>query len=78
MKYFKQLQECIGSYPNINLVISLESGHVSADELGELGRIDEKPKKPTVRKRKSHSSAAEILEFMKRGRKIKFNAGNTK
>lgn len=78
MKYFKQLQECIGSYPNINLVISLESGHVSADESGELGRIDEKPKKPTVRKRKSHSSAAEILEFMKRGRKIKFNAGNTK
>lgn len=78
MKYFKQLQECIGSYPNINLVISLESGHVSADEPDELGRIDEKPKKPTVRKRKSHSSAAEILEFMKRGRKIKFNARNTK
>jgi len=46
MKYFDQLQACIGSDPNINLVISLESGHVSGndssddDESGELSSTD--------------------------------------
>ena len=72
MKYFDQLQACIGSDPNINPVISLESGHVSGndssddDESGELSSTDGKPKKRPVRKRKSHSSAAEMLEFMNR------------
>ena len=70
MKYFDQLQECIGSDPNINPVISLESGHVSADdssdgdESGESASTDGKPRKRPVRKRKSHSSAAEMLQFM--------------
>ena len=62
MIYFDQLQECIGSDPNINPAISLESGHVSADgssdgdESGESASTDRKPKKRPVRKRKSHSS----------------------
>ena len=71
MKYYDEIQACIGSDPNIKPVISLESGHVSADdssgdESGELSSADGKPKKRPVRKRKSHSSAAEMLEFMNR------------
>ena len=72
MKYYDEIQACIGSDPNIKPVISLESGHVSAaddssgDESGELSSADGKPKKLPVRKRQSHSSAAEMLEFMNR------------
>ena len=46
MKYFDQLQACIGSDPNINPVISLESGHVSGndssddDSSGDLSSTD--------------------------------------
>ena len=63
MKYYDEIQACIGSDPNIKPVISLESGHVSG-ESGELSSADGKPKKRPVQKRKSHSSAAEMLEFM--------------
>ena len=50
MKYYDEIQGCIGSDPNIKAVISLESGHVSADdssgdESGELSSADGKPKK---------------------------------
>ena len=70
IKYFDQLQQCIGSDPNINPVISLESGHASiddssdGDESGESASTDGKPKKRPVRMRKYHSSALEMLEFM--------------
>ena len=70
IKYFDQPQECIGSNPNINPVILLESGHVSADDSSvadesvELASTERKPKKRPVRKRKSHSSAAETQEVM--------------
>jgi len=65
MKYY-EIQACIGSDPKIKPVISLESGHVSGDESGELSNADGKPQKRPVRKRKSRSSAAEMLEFMNR------------
>ena len=72
MKYYDQLQACIGKDPNITPVITLESGHVSGDEessgdeSGQLPSTDGKPKNRPVRKRKWHSSAAEMLEFMNR------------
>lgn len=47
-KYYDEIQGCIGSDPNIKPVISLGSGHVSADdssgdESGELPSADGKP-----------------------------------
>ena len=73
MKFYDELSECIGSDPKVTPVITLESdyGTGSAD-IGSTEHSDSeessgsahvKGKRP-IRKRKSHSSAAEMLSFM--------------
>jgi len=48
MKYYDEIQACIGSDPNIKLDISLVRGHVraddsTADESGEFSSANGKP-----------------------------------
>lgn len=73
IKFYDKLSECIGSDPKVTPVITLESDHgtesadIGSTEHSESeessGSVHVKGKRPT-RKRKSHSSAAEMLSFM--------------
>ena len=73
IKFYDELYECIGSDPKMTPVITLESDHgTGSTDIGSTEHSDSeessgsahvKGKRPT-RKRKSHSSAAEMLSFM--------------
>lgn len=68
MKFHKELPECLGSQPKVTPVLTLDSAKngtehsVSVDESSDSACA--KVKRPP-RKRKSHSSATEVLSFMK-------------
>ena len=73
IKFYDELSECIGSDPKVTPDITLEIDHGSgsadigstehSDSEESSGSAHVKGKRPT-RKRKSHSSAAEMLSFM--------------
>ena len=76
-KYYAQMEDCIGGQSNVNPTFTLESssssvisdyGESSSEDDGNLSATPNKKKAPSKRplkKRRSRSSASEMLEFLR-------------
>ena len=87
-KYYEQMEECIGGNSRVNPVYTLESSstsgpsdNISSSSDDENQGITIKKKAPSKRpskKRKSRSSAAEMLDFLKDYQQQREEAENKK
>jgi len=76
-KYYAQMVDCIGGQSNVNPTFTLESssspvisdcGESSSEDDGNLSATPNKKKAPSkhpLKKRRSRSSASEMLEFLR-------------